>query len=89
MPTIVRTSNKPYRWKVGEAKLSRVANVEKMMPKNFITPDGFGITKKCRDYLAPLMQGEDYPPYDKNGMPQYVQLKNAAVKPKLKAFKLK
>src|SRR5210317_1035262 len=31
MPTVVRTSNKPYRWKIGEARLSRVANVEKMM----------------------------------------------------------
>ncbi len=90
MPTIVRTSNKPYRWKVGEANLSRVANVEKMMPKSFISNDGFGITKKCRDYLAPLMQGEDYPPYGKDGLPQYVQLKNVAVKKKLaKAFKVK
>ena len=89
MPTIVRTSNKPYRWKVGEAKLSRVANVEKMMPKNFITKDGFGITQRCRTYLEPLIQGEDYPPY-KKGMPQYVQLKNVAVPKKLKkSFKVK
>jgi 6-phosphofructokinase 1 len=89
MPTIVRTSNTPYRWKVGEAKLSRVANVEKMMPKGFITRDGFGITKRCRTYLEPLIQGEDYPPY-KKGMPQYVQLKNVAVSKKLeKGFKVK
>jgi 6-phosphofructokinase 1 len=60
-----------------------VANVEKMMPKNFITKDGFGITEKCREYLAPLMKGEDYPPY-KNGLPQYVTLKNVAVAKKLK-----
>jgi len=89
MPTIVRTSNSPYRWKVGEAKLSRVANVEKMMPKGFISKDGFGITKKCRDYLEPLMRGEDYPPYGKDGMPKYVQLKNVAVQKKLGDFKLK
>jgi 6-phosphofructokinase 1 len=89
MPTIVRTSNNPYRWKVGEAKLSKVANVEKMMPKTFISKDGFGITKKCRDYLEPLMRGEDYPPYGKDGMPKYVQLKNVAVKKKLPEFKLK
>jgi 6-phosphofructokinase 1 len=89
MPTVVRTSNKPYRWKIGEAKLSRVANVEKMMPKSYITKDGFGITKRCRDYLQPLIQGEDYPPYGKDGMPKYVQLKNVAVKKKLKAFKVK
>jgi 6-phosphofructokinase len=78
MPTIERVSDRPYRWKVGEADLSRVANVEKMMPKNFITRDGFGITQKCRDYLEPLIQGEDYPPY-KSGMPQYVQLRNLPV----------
>jgi len=89
MPTVVRTSNKPYRWKIGEANLSRVANVEKMMPKSFITRDGFGITQKCRDYLAPLMQGEDYPPYGKDGMPKYVQLKNISVSRKLDDFEVK
>jgi 6-phosphofructokinase len=88
MPTIKRTSNKPYRWTVGEAKLSRVANVEKMMPKSFITKDGFGITQRCRTYLEPLIAGEDYPPYGKDGMPKYVQLKNIAVPKKLKGFKL-
>ena len=88
MPTIKRTSNKPYRWTVGEARLSRVANVEKMMPKSFITKDGFGITKRCRTYLEPLIAGEDYPPYGKDGMPKYVQLKNVAVPKKLKGFKL-
>ncbi|HFQ91509.1 MAG TPA: 6-phosphofructokinase [Chromatiales bacterium] len=82
MPTIVRASNKPYRWKVGMAPLKKVANVEKMMPKSFISRDGFGITKRCRDYLAPLMRGEDYPPY-KDGLPRYVRLKNVAVKKKL------
>ena len=83
MPTIVRTSNHPYRWKIGVARLARVANVEKMMPKSYITPDGFGITQRCRTYLSPLIRGEDYPPY-KNGLPQYVQLKNIAVPKKLK-----
>jgi ATP-dependent phosphofructokinase / diphosphate-dependent phosphofructokinase len=82
MPAIKRTSNSPYRWKIEEAKLSKVANVEKMMPKSFITKDGFGITKKCRQYLEPLIKGEDYPPY-KNGLPRYVRLKNIAVTKKL------
>jgi len=89
MPTVVRTSNKPYRWKIGEAKLAKVANVEKMMPKGFISKDGFGITKKCREYLEPLIKGEDYPPYGADGMPKYVQLKNVAVKKKLGEFKVK
>ena len=87
MPTIVRSSNSPYRWKVGEARLSRVANVEKMMPNNFITNDGFGITKRCRDYLEPLIKGEDYPPY-KDGLPKYVRLKNMGVPKKLRKFEL-
>ena len=84
-----RVSSSPYKWKVGMAPLAKVANVEKMMPKNFITKDGFGITDKCREYLLPLIKGEDYPPY-KNGLPQYVQLKNVAVAKKLKTgFELK
>jgi 6-phosphofructokinase 1 len=88
MPTIKRVSNKPYKWTVGVANLSRVANVEKMMPASFISRDGFGITKRCRTYLEPLMRGEDYPPYDKSGLPKYVQLKNVAVTQKLPTFKL-
>jgi 6-phosphofructokinase 1 len=88
MPTVERTSNKPYKWKVGMAPLSKVANVEKMMPKNFITKDGFGITEKCREYLAPLMKGEDYPPYGTDGLPKYVTLKNVAVEKKLEKFDL-
>ncbi len=83
MPAIIRTSNKPYRWKIGEAALADVANVEKMMPKNFISRNGFEITDACREYLAPLIKGEDYPPY-KNGLPQYARMKNVAVAKKLK-----
>jgi 6-phosphofructokinase 1 len=84
MPAIVRVSDKPYRWKIGVAPLDKVANVEKMLPRDYITPDGFHITAKGRRYLAPLIRGEDYPPY-KDGLPQYVVLKNKAVRKKLKA----
>jgi 6-phosphofructokinase 1 len=87
MPIIERVSDSPYRWKVGEAKLSRVANREKMMPKRFITSDGFGITAAARRYLEPLIRGEDYPPYDKHGLPKYVRLKNQTVPTKLDPFK--
>ena len=82
MPVIVRTSSKPYRWTVGVAELKDVANQEKMMPRDYITTDGFHITEKCRQYLEPLVQGEDYPPY-RNGLPAYVKLRNAAVPKKL------
>jgi len=87
MPTIVRKSNKPYKWTVGVANLSDVANVEKKLPRDFITEDGYGITAKCRQYLSPLIQGEDYPPFS-NGLPRYVTLKNTAVARKLAEFKL-
>jgi 6-phosphofructokinase len=87
MPAIKRTSDKPYRWKIEMAPLSKIANVEKMMPANFISPDGFGITKRCRTYLAPLMKGEDYPPF-KDGLPKYVTLKKVAVPKKLEPFEL-
>jgi 6-phosphofructokinase 1 len=83
MPAIVRVSDKPYRWKIGVAPLDKVANVEKMLPRDYITPDGFHITAKGRRYLAPLIKGEDYPPY-KDGLPRYVVLKNKPVRRKLK-----
>ena len=89
MVTIERQSDSPYVWTTGTAPLDKVANVEKKMPRDYITDDGFHITDKCRRYLSPLIQGEDYPPYA-NGVPQYVTLKNAAVPRKLKtAFELK
>jgi 6-phosphofructokinase 1 len=83
MPTIVRTSQKPYRWKIGIAKLEDVANQEKMLPRDYVTADGFHITARGRRYLAPLIKGEDYPPY-KDGLPQYVVLTNTPVRRKLK-----
>ena len=83
MPVIVRKSNKPYKWAIEAADLKDIANKEKKMPRDFITADGFHITAKCRQYLSPLIAGEDYPPF-KNGLPDYVKLKNAAVPKKLK-----
>jgi 6-phosphofructokinase len=82
MPTIVRLADSPYQWKIGHADLADVANVEKKMPRDFIAEDGFGITEACRAYLQPLIEGEDYPPY-RDGLPDYVILKNAAVPKKL------
>ncbi|OGT35931.1 MAG: 6-phosphofructokinase [Gammaproteobacteria bacterium RIFCSPHIGHO2_12_FULL_37_14] len=83
MPIIVRENGSHYHWTIGEAPLEKVANVEKKMPREFITTDGFGITAACKEYLQPLIQGEDYPPY-RNGLPMYVKLKNTAVSKKLK-----
>jgi len=87
MPVIERISNKPYRWRIGVAKLADVANKEKMMPRDFITEDGFHITAKCRAYISPLIQGEAPPPY-RNGLPDYVKLRNASVPKRLPEFKV-
>ncbi len=84
MPTIVRVSQRPYKWKIGTAKLTDVANVEKKMPRDFIAADGFHITDKCRRYLEPLVLGEAFPPFEK-GLPVYVRLKNAPVKKKTRS----
>jgi 6-phosphofructokinase 1 len=88
MPTVDRISNNPYKWEIGQAPLSEVANVEKMMPMDFITEDGFGITQGCKDYLYPLIKGEAYPPYKDNGMPDYVTLKLQSVDKKLDTFEV-
>lgn len=82
MPIIVRESQNPYRWSIGTAPLEKVANIEVKMPDSFITEDGFHITEECRNYLLPLIQGEDYPPY-LNGLPAYVRLKNLPVEKRL------
>jgi 6-phosphofructokinase 1 len=82
MPVIKRVSDSPYRWKIESAPLGRIANKEKMLPRRYITKDGFGITAACRGYLEPLIKGEDYPPYV-NGLPKVAKLKNKPVKPKL------
>ncbi len=83
MPIIIRKTSKPYRWSIGEAPLSAVANQEKKLPRNFITADGFGITAAARAYLLPLIGGEDYPPY-RHGLPRYAALKGVGVPKRLR-----
>ncbi len=88
MPAIKRRSSRPYRWQIVPVPLAEVANVEKRVPREFVTADGFGITAACRRYLEPLIAGEDYPPY-RGGLPAYVRIRGVAVKRKLKTeFKL-
>ena len=82
MSAIIRESNAPYRWSVGEASLEKVANFERKMPMDFITEDGFGITRSCREYLEPLIEGEEYPAY-LNGLPRFARLKKVMVRKKL------
>jgi 6-phosphofructokinase len=79
MPIVTRETDSPYIWHIGEVPLAEVANVEKDMPAEYISEDGMGITEECKRYLSPLIQGEAYPPY-KNGLPDYVRLKNVLAK---------
>jgi 6-phosphofructokinase len=88
MPVIVRKSSKPYKWTIGHVPLAEVANREKKLPPEYITEDGFGITAACRRYLEPLVAGEAYPPY-RDGLPEYVRIKGAPVRKRLRtSFKL-
>jgi 6-phosphofructokinase 1 len=83
MPVIVRTSDAPYRWAVKPVALGEIANVEKKMPADFIRDDGYGISAAARRYLQPLIRGEAPPPYGRDGIPNYVELKNTTVPKKL------
>ena len=87
MPAIVRISNNPYKWEIGYGELKDIANVEKMMPENYISDDGFSITSSCREYLLPLIEGENYPPYN-NGLPDYVVMQKSKIKKKLPPFEV-
>lgn len=86
MPVIKRLSDSPYRWEIATAELKNMANVEKMLPRDYITDDGFGITEKCRKYLQPLIAGEAYPPFNADGLPKYVRLKKQMLDKKLPDF---
>lgn len=86
MPVIRRLTENPYTWDITTAELKDLANVEKMLPREFITEDGFGITEACRRYLQPLIQGEAFPPFNEDGLPHYVRLSKKLTPQKLPAF---
>ena len=89
MPVIKRTSSNPFKWKVEPAPITKIANIEKKLPANFISKDGFHITTAARNYFEPLIRGEAYPPYDaKTGLPKYVRLKRVLLKKKLPKYEI-
>ena len=73
MPIIKRVSNNPYKWEIGTGDLKDIANLEKTLPKEYISECGFRITSEGKQYLSPLIQGENYPEF-LNGVPKYEQL---------------
>ena len=82
MLTIERLDSPHYAWQIGTAPLEKVANVEIGLPPEYISENGMHITPACRRYLQPLIMGEDYPPF-RNGIPDYVRLKNQLIDKKL------
>ena len=86
MPVIVRGKGKKYSWKIEPAPLSKIANVEKKLPKSFISKDGFDVTSKAIKYLQPLILGEAFQSF-KDGIPTSEKLKLIEVTKKLPNWK--
>jgi 6-phosphofructokinase 1 len=89
MPVIKRTASTPFKWKIVEVPITQVANVEKKLPANYISSDGFSITPAARRYFEPLIRGQDTPPYDAiSGLPKYAKLKRKLLRKKLPAYSI-
>ena len=86
MPIIVRSKGPKYKWSIEAAPLSKIANLEKKLPKSFISKNGMNVTQKAIDYLMPLIQGESHPPY-KNGIPLTKEFKLIKAVKKLPKWK--
>ena len=86
MPIIVRGKGPKYKWSIEAAPLSKIANLEKKLPRSFISKNGMNVTQKAIDYLMPLIQGESYPPY-KNGIPLTKEFKLIKAVKKLPKWK--
>ena len=86
MPIIVRSKGPKYKWSIEAAPLSKIANLEKKLPRSFISKNGMNVTQKAIDYLMPLIQGESHPPY-KNGIPLTKEFKLIKAEKKLPKWK--
>ncbi|HEX5362201.1 MAG TPA: 6-phosphofructokinase [Fluviicoccus sp.] len=69
-PVIRRLADDPYRWDIVASPLAVVTAPERRVPREFLTPDGYHLSPAGRRYLAPLIVGEDYPPF-RDGLPDY------------------
>ncbi|MFA9441315.1 6-phosphofructokinase [Uliginosibacterium sp. sgz301328] len=86
MPAIVRTSSRPYAWKIEPAPLEQVANTEKKMPREYLDESGYRLTEAGREYFFPLIQGEALPPFI-NGLPLMADWRFEMLPKRLPAFK--
>jgi len=70
---IKRLSSEPYAFATDAMEIEKMANIEKMVPREWITPDGDYVTKEYLDYARPLIQGE-VAPFWSGGMPRHLVL---------------
>jgi 6-phosphofructokinase 1 len=73
MAAIKRLSDMPYRVEFVSVPVNEVANHEKTVPMNWITPDGHDVTEELIAYMKPLIQGETNLKYE-NGIPVQIKL---------------
>jgi len=82
MVKIVRTQNNPYSWTTGLQPLGDIANVENVVPRDWLSEDGFMPNEKFIEYCRPLIEGEVNVPTE-GGLPKYVVLEKIPVEKKL------
>jgi 6-phosphofructokinase 1 len=82
MVKIVRHQNSPYRWTTGFQDLKEIANIERVVPRDWISADGFLPNEAFIEYARPLIDGELHLPMD-GGLPKFVALQKSPVEKKL------
>ena len=82
MVKLVRTSSNPYRWTTGLQPLGDIANVEHLVPRDWINEDGLLPNDKFIEYAQPLIEGALHLPTDR-GLPRFAKLEKIRVEKKL------
>jgi 6-phosphofructokinase 1 len=85
MVKIIRVQNSPYKWSLGLHPLGDIANVEHVVPREWMTDDGFLPNEKFIEYARPLIEGEVKFPIE-GGLPKYVTLEKVRIEKKLPAY---
>ena len=82
MVKLVRQSSQPYRWTTDLHTLDEIANVEHLIPRDWISEGGFLPNDKMIEYIRPLVEGDVKVPSE-GGLPKYVALDKSPVEKKL------
>src|SRR3954470_13692247 len=82
MVKIVRVQNNPYKWSLGLQPLGDIANVEHLVPRDWISEDGFLPNEKFIEYARPLLEGQVQVPVD-GGLPRFASLEKVRIEKQL------